>query len=143
MPSDLTLKALNTVHRAVLKLSGGRLGWRVAGMQVLELTTTGVRTGLPRTVILTSPIRVDGALVVVASRGGEDQHPAWFLNLRQNPNVLVATEGRPAEPMHARIASAQERGELWPRIVADHHNYGGYQTRTGRVIPLVVLEPVA
>ena len=69
---------MNTLHRGLLKLSGGRLGWRAAGMPVLELTTIGRRSGLPRTVMLTSPIQEGDAIVIVASRGGDDQHPAWF-----------------------------------------------------------------
>jgi deazaflavin-dependent oxidoreductase (nitroreductase family) len=141
MPSDLSLKAMNTLHRAVLMISGGRLGWRIAGMPVLELTTTGRTTGQPRTVILTAPARVGDALVVVASRGGDDRHPAWFLNLQSDPDVRVRIGGKPAQRMHARVATSEERDELWPRIVADHKNYAGYQTRTSRVIPLVLLEP--
>jgi len=112
-------------------------------MPVLELTTTGRKTGQPRTVMLTVPIRVGDALVVVASRGGDDQRPDWFLNLCEEPNVRVALEGRPAGPMRARVARSQEREELWPLIVADHQNYAGYQTKTSRVIPVVLLEPLA
>jgi len=110
-------------------------------MPVLELTTTGRKTGQPRTVMITAPVRVGDALVVVASRGGDDHNPGWFLNLRHDPNVQVSVEGRPAQPMRARVASTQERDELWPRIVADHKEYAIYQTRTSRVIPLVLLEP--
>jgi deazaflavin-dependent oxidoreductase (nitroreductase family) len=77
----------------------------------------------------------------VASRGGDDKHPAWFLNLQNDPDVRVALQGQPARPMRARVATPQERDELWPVIVADHKNYGDYQTRTTREIPLVLLEP--
>lgn len=141
MPSDLSLKAMNALHHAVLTLSGGRVGWRLARMPVLELTTTGRKTGLPRTVLLTAPLREGDALVVVASRGGDEQSPAWLLNLRHNPNVKVALEGSAPQPMLAHVATAQERDELWPRIIADHRNYGDYQARTSRVIPLIFLEP--
>jgi deazaflavin-dependent oxidoreductase (nitroreductase family) len=141
MPSDRVLKSMNAVHRAVLMISGGRVGFRVAGMPVLQLTTTGRKTGLPRTVILTAPTRVGDALVVVASRGGDDRHPGWFLNLQDDPRVQVRVQGQPERPMRARVATAQERAELWPRIIADHKNYAGYQSRTSRVIPLVLLEP--
>jgi deazaflavin-dependent oxidoreductase (nitroreductase family) len=141
MPRELGFKALNALHRSVLWLSRGRVGWRVARMQVIELTTVGRKSGRPRTVILTSPIRVGDALVVVASRGGDDRHPDWFLNLRQNPKVLVSVKGGPAVPMRARTATAEERSELWPLIIADHQNYAAYQTRTCRTIPVVLLEP--
>jgi deazaflavin-dependent oxidoreductase (nitroreductase family) len=143
MPSDLALKSMNVVHRAILAISGGRVGFRVAGMPVLRLTTIGRKSGLPRTVLLTSPARVGEALVVVASRGGDDRHPAWFLNLQNDPHVQVSVQGGPTRPMRARVATAQERDTLWLRITTDHKNYADYQTRTSRVIPLVLLEPQA
>jgi deazaflavin-dependent oxidoreductase (nitroreductase family) len=140
MLRNLTFKVANAFHRTVLKISGGRAGWRVSGMPVLELTTTGRKTGRPHSVMLTSPIQEERALVVVASRGGDDTPPAWFLNLQDNPEVEVTLQGRPAQRMQARVATSQERDRLWPRIVAGHQNYADYQTRTTRVIPLVLLE---
>jgi deazaflavin-dependent oxidoreductase (nitroreductase family) len=135
------MKSINLLHRSVLRASGGRLGWRAMRMPVLELTTVGRRSGLPRTVLLTSPLQDDGAIIVVASKGGDDKTPAWFLNLVANPEVLVSMRDRPAESMIARVASAQERERLWPQVVAAHPNYGGYQARTSRQIPLVLLTP--
>jgi deazaflavin-dependent oxidoreductase (nitroreductase family) len=141
VPSDRVLKLMNAVHRAVLKVSFGRLGWQAGGMPVLELTTTGRVSGTPRTVILTAPTRVGDAFVVVASRGGDDRHPDWFLNLRKTPQVQVALRGASPRPMRARVATPQEREQLWPGIAAEHKNYAAYQTRTEREIPLVMLEP--
>jgi deazaflavin-dependent oxidoreductase (nitroreductase family) len=142
MPSDNALKAMNLAHRALLKLSFGKVGWSAMKMPVLELTTTGRKSGQPRSVMLTTPLQEGSSLVVVASRGGDDTHPAWFLNLRDDPEVTVALGGGAAVPMHARIVGAEERARLWPLIVADHTNYAGYQTKTDREIPLVLLEPV-
>ncbi|MEX1008032.1 MAG: nitroreductase/quinone reductase family protein [Acidimicrobiia bacterium] len=142
MPSDLSLKTMNTVHRGLLKISGGRLGWNLSRMPVLELTTTGRKTGQPRSVMLTSPVQDGATIVVVASRGGDDHHPAWFLNLRDNPEVDVVMDGKPKQRMHARVATQEERARLWPLVTADHKNYAGYQTKTKREIPLVRLEPV-
>jgi deazaflavin-dependent oxidoreductase (nitroreductase family) len=141
MPSDLFFRGLNTVHRTVMKLSGGRLGWDVANMPVLELTTTGRKTGRPHTVVLTSPVRDGDSIVVVASRGGDNHHPAWFLNLRENPDVDVAIGREPKRSMRARVADPDERARLWPQVVARYKGYGDYQTRTDREIPLVLLEP--
>jgi deazaflavin-dependent oxidoreductase (nitroreductase family) len=141
MPTDLAFKAMNLVHRGVLTLSGGRLGWQAGTMPVLELTTTGRKSGQPRSVMLTSPLQEGSTIVIVASRGGDDHHPAWLLNLRDNPDVEVAWKGEPKRPMTARIASAEERARLWPLVAADHKNYAGYQTKTQREIPLVLLEP--
>jgi deazaflavin-dependent oxidoreductase (nitroreductase family) len=141
MPSDLTLKTMNGIHRALLKISGGRIGWEASKMPVLELTTTGRKTGQPRSVMLTSPYQEGTTIVVVASRGGDDEHPAWFLNLRDDPDVEVAYKGAPKQRMRARVANSADRARLWPLVVADHKNYAGYQTKTTREIPLVLLEP--
>lgn len=141
MPSDLVLKTMNAVHRVVLKLTGDRLGTTLAGMPALRLTTIGRRSGRPHTVMLTSPI-VDGdTIVIVASRGGDDEHPAWFLNLRDNPSVRVSLQQGPEREMTARIATAEERAELWPRATAAYKGYAAYQRRTSREIPLVLLSP--
>lgn len=143
MPSDLTLKAMNAVHRVLIAVSFGRLGRSYGAMPVVELFTSGRRTGRERATMLTSPLQLGDALVVVASRGGDDHHPAWYLNLLANPEVRVAVAGRPAVPMRARTMTDAERALHWPTITARYRNYAGYQSRTARVIPLVVLEPVA
>jgi deazaflavin-dependent oxidoreductase (nitroreductase family) len=140
MPSDFTLKMMNTLHRGILKLTGGRLGWDAAGMKVIDLTTTGRKSGQPRSVILTSPVQEGSTIVVVASRGGDDTHPAWYLNLRDNPKVEVTMRGE-KRPMVARVADAEERERLWPLVTAKYRQYATYQTRTEREIPLVLLEP--
>src|SRR3954452_8223017 len=132
MPSDLMLKAMNAVHRATLKLTGNRLGASVGGMPSLELTTTGRKSGKPRSVMLTSPLQEGQSYVVVASRGGDDIHPAWFLNLRDNPDVEVRIVGKAPQRMRARVASPEERARMWPLIANKYRNYAGYQQRTDR-----------
>jgi deazaflavin-dependent oxidoreductase (nitroreductase family) len=141
VPSRLTLVTMNAVHRALIALTRGRAGWTYAGMPVVELTTTGRRTGEARRSMLTSPVTLDGDLVVVASRGGDDRHPAWFLNLEANPDVLVARDGGPAVPMRARVLTSTERAGLWPQITRTYRGYAQYQEKTTREIPLVVLRP--
>ena len=141
MPSDLALKAMNTVHKAVLTLSFGKLGGNLLGMPAFELATTGRRRGAGRTSMLTSPYQEGDTLVVVASRGGDDQHPAWYLNLVADPDVEVTFRGQEPKKMRARVADAEERARLWPIITADHDNYAAYQKKTDREIPVVLLEP--
>ena len=141
MPSDGFLKAMNGVHKGLLRLSGGRLGWTAADMPVLELTTIGRRSGQPRSVMLTSPHRDGDRIVIVASKGGEDTHPAWLLNLRENPQVTVSMKGAPGVAMIARVASPEERDRLWLVVTDKQARYAGYQERTDREIPLVLLEP--
>jgi deazaflavin-dependent oxidoreductase (nitroreductase family) len=142
MPTDFALKTMNTIHRTLLKVSGGKVGWSVGGMQALELTTTGRKSGTPRSVMLTSPLQVGDSLVIVASKGGDEHDPAWFLNLQAKPEVNVATKGAAAVAMRARVATAAERADLWPKVTAKYKNYATYQTKTTREIPLVFLDPV-
>ncbi len=133
---------MNTVHRMLLKLSGGRVGWHAMGMPVIELTTTGRKSGQPRTAMLTAPLVEGDTYVIVASRGGDDTHPAWFLNLRDEPRVSVVIKGGAPETRLARVASTDERARMWPLITSRYRNYAGYQQRTEREIPLVLLEPL-
>ena len=142
MPSDFAFKTMNAVHRVILKVSGGRIGWSVQNMPVLELTTIGRKSGQPRTVMVTSPYQEGPVFVIVASRGGDENHPAWFLNLRDTPEVEVRVQGGDSQRMRATIADPDERRRLWPLVTADHKNYADYQTKTPREIPLVLLEPI-
>ncbi len=141
MPSDFALKAMNSVHRVLLTVSGGRIGRNLLGMPVLELVTTGRKSGQPRAVMLTAPVVEGDTIVIVASRGGDDTHPAWFLNLRDDPEVQVGLDGEDPVPYRAEIADAETRARLWPKITADHKNYAGYQDKTDREIPVVLLHP--
>src|SRR5437764_12998069 len=140
MASDIGFKAMNAVHRVALKVTGGRVGYNLLRMPVVELTTTGRKSGQPRTVMLTSPLQLGSTYVVVASRGGDDKVPAWCLNVQANPDVEVAIQGGPKERRRARVASAEERSELWPRVTADHTNYAGYQKKTSSEITMVLHE---
>ncbi len=141
MPSDFLLKAMNSAHRLMISATGGRLGHDAMGMPVLELTTIGRKTGQARSVMLTAPLQEGETYIVVASRGGDDTHPAWFLNLRDEPDVQVAVKGGPRLPMRARVADPETRARMWPTIAERYKNYAGYQRRTEREIPLVLLEP--
>lgn len=140
MPSDWSMSAMNHVHRALIRLTRGRIGWSAAGMLAVELTTIGRKSGERRSTMLTVPVRDGDGYVIVASRGGDDKHPAWFLNLRDNPHVDVVVGGKPSVPMMARIADADTRARLWPQITAKYRNYAGYQQKTSREIPVVILE---
>ena len=141
MPSDSFLKLMNRTHRVLIAVSGGRAGRTFSGMPVVELTTTGRKTGQPRSSMLTSPYQDGDRTYLVASRGGDDHNPAWFLNLADNPDVTVSIRGGPAQKMHAEVAGADERARVWPLITSKHTNYANYQKRTQREIPLVVLTP--
>ena len=143
MPSDALLKTTNSVHRFALRLTRGRVGWKLKGMPVVQLTTTGRKSGVPRTVMLTSPYQEGDTVVVVGSRGGDDKPPAWLLNVESSGHVQVSMNGKDPVPYLARVADASERARLWPLVTKDHPHYAGYQTKTDREIPLVLLSPAS
>ena len=131
----LTLK---TLHAGLYRLSGGRIGSHVAGLPVLLLTTTGRTSGKRRTVPL-SYLDSGDALVLIGSKGGAPRHPDWYLNLEADPAVRVQL-GREHRQLHARRATPEEAGRLWPEVLARAPGYGRFRAKTSREIPLVLLE---
>lgn len=127
-------------HRALLTLTGGRYPKTILGMQPVELHTTGRRSGQRRSTMLTAPICEPGRAVLVASKGGSQDHPDWYKNLVANPQVEL-TIGDVTRPMVARTASVEEKAELWPTITGAYKGYAGYQRNTDRDIPVVICEP--
>jgi deazaflavin-dependent oxidoreductase (nitroreductase family) len=134
------LNRLMKGHAVVYRATGGLVGHRFPGAPpMLLLDHVGAKSGVKRT----SPLVYvqDGEdIVLVASKGGHPKHPAWFHNLRAYPDVTVQV-GSKRRPVRARVANAQERKRLWPKAVKTYSGYAGYQERTDREIPLVILEP--
>ena len=137
---DQILRLVTSAHESVFRATQGRLGGRIGGMPVVMLKTTGRKSNQLRTTMLTSPVQEDGRVIVVASYGGDDRHPSWYKNLQIHPNVEVTMSGH-TRAMVARTASATEKSELWPRVTSAYKGYAGYQKKTERDIPLVILEP--
>ncbi|MCA9647380.1 MAG: nitroreductase family deazaflavin-dependent oxidoreductase [Polyangiaceae bacterium] len=124
----------------VYKKSGGKLGGRfLGGAPVCLLTTTGRKSGEPRTTPLLY-IRDGESVVVVASQGGMPKHPLWYLNLQAKPECEVQIR-RETLKLKARTASPEERAKLWPRLLEMYSDFEDYQSWTDRVIPVVILEP--
>ena len=141
---DFQMKSMNAVHKTILTVSGGRFGTTLGAMPVVRVTTTGRTSGLPRTVMLTTPIQEDGRYVLVASKGGDDRDPDWYRNLVANPEiVLEPVDGDGPVTLTARTATDAEKAEMWPRITAAYKGYAGYQEKTDREIPVVICEPAA
>jgi deazaflavin-dependent oxidoreductase (nitroreductase family) len=138
--ADLTMHALNTLHRILLTLTRGRVGWKIGPMPVVELHTTGRKTGTRRATMLTAPIHEPHRVVLIASKGGDDRHPLWYLNLVANPDVELIENGV-RRPMRARTATEAEKSALWPAIVRAYPGYASYQRKTDRDIPVVICEP--
>ena len=132
-------KVISTVHTWLYRLTRGRLGHRAAGLASLLLTTTGRRSGTERTVALAYvPDGTD--YVVVASNGGTDRHPAWWLNLQTRPQAVVQV-GPELVPIVAHAADPSERARLWPKLTAANPFYTRYELLTARAIPVVILRP--
>jgi F420H(2)-dependent quinone reductase len=134
------LRRLMGGHTFVYRASGGLIGHRFPGAPpTLLLDHVGAKSGQKRTSPLTYT-RGDGDdLVLVASKGGYPKNPAWFHNLRANPDTVVQV-GRERRQVHAHVATPEERERLWPRVVENYGGYAEYQKRTEREIPLVILE---
>ena len=134
------LTALSRAHVALYRASRGRLGGRIAGgAPVLLLTTTGRKSGKQRMTPLLY-LEDAGRYVVIASVGGAPKHPAWYLNLLANPAARIDVGSRKV-PVTASTASPDERARLWPLAVQIYAGYDGYQARTTREIPVVILAP--
>jgi F420H(2)-dependent quinone reductase len=133
----LVMKVLGTVHRWIYRVSEGKLGKTFFGSPVLLLTTTGRRTGQPRTWPLTY-LPEGERLIIIASNGGQPNHPAWYLNLRATPQVSVQLRDR-VRTMIAQTTEGDERARLWSRVVEEYPAYAEYQRKTDRQIPVVVL----
>jgi deazaflavin-dependent oxidoreductase (nitroreductase family) len=124
----------------VYDLSKGKVAGKALGMPVLKLTTVGRKSGDRRTTMLTSPLLENDDVILIASFGGDDRNPAWYLNLVAEPDVEIEIDGS-KRPMRARVADGAERTRLWDAVSSVHENYAGYQLKTEREIPVVVLSP--
>ncbi|HET6509301.1 MAG TPA: nitroreductase family deazaflavin-dependent oxidoreductase [Baekduia sp.] len=138
-PAFWAWNRITAANTFIYKRTGGRLGASFDGAPTLLLHHVGAKSGQERVApLLYLP---DGdALVIVASWGGSPKNPAWFHNLKANPETTVQV-GRERRPVTARVADAGERARLWPELIDLYPAYGDYQARTGgREIPLVILE---
>jgi deazaflavin-dependent oxidoreductase (nitroreductase family) len=130
-------RGVTGLHTALYRLTGGWVGGWI-GVPILLLTTKGRKSGRPRTQPLLY-LTTDRGYALVASYGGSDLHPDWYLNLLADPTVDVQV-GPLRKKMRARTTTPDRRAELWPRLVAIYPDYDVYQRRTAREIPVVELE---
>jgi deazaflavin-dependent oxidoreductase (nitroreductase family) len=136
----LAWKLGSGAHAGVYRATGGKLFGRVGKSRILLLNTIGRKTGRKRT----SPLLyvMDGEdFVVIASKGGAATHPAWYLNLRANPEATVEIGDREVQ-VEAEEADPEEKARLWQKMVEMYPAYDAYQEKTEREIPLLVLRPV-
>jgi deazaflavin-dependent oxidoreductase (nitroreductase family) len=129
------------LHTFAYRATSGRIGHRMPGVPapILLLDHVGAKSGVLRTSPL-SYIPDGDDVVLIAAKGGYPKHPAWFHNLKANPDTIVQIRHE-LRPVHARVATSEERERLWPLAVGVYTGYEAYQRRTDREIPLVILEP--
>jgi len=118
----------------------GKFGGQVAGLPVLLLTTTGRKSGKQHTTPL-GFLEDNGDYVIIASNGGQDKNPAWFHNLKANPNATIEIKDQPLQ-VTAEVALPDRRSRLWDRLVKLSPQYGGYEKKTTREIPMIILHPI-
>jgi F420H(2)-dependent quinone reductase len=129
-----------SIYQWLFEKTDGRFTW-LGGLPVLLLRTIGRKSRIERTAALVY-LQDGGDLVVVASNGGRDTPPGWFFNVQSNAEVGVQI-GRKRSRMRAHVADPGERARLWPLVNPNNSNrYDGYQAKTKREIPLVVLSPL-
>jgi deazaflavin-dependent oxidoreductase (nitroreductase family) len=134
------LRRMMGAHELVYLATDGLIGHRFPGVPpVLLLDHVGAKSGIRRTTPL-AYVEDGDDVVLVASKGGHPRNPAWFHNLRANPDTTVQI-GSERRAVRARVAGPDERARLWPKAVAAYAGYRDYQKRTQRQIPLVILEP--
>lgn len=133
-------KFFTRVNVAVYKASGGRLMSKFQGQAICLVTMVGAKSGSVREIPLMH-VPIDDKKILVASQGGLETHPAWYYNLKANPDIEILAEGVKRK-YRARQVDEEEKGGLWPVIVASYADYDEYQARTDRDIPVFVCEPV-
>jgi deazaflavin-dependent oxidoreductase (nitroreductase family) len=138
IPSPALLQRISRAHIWLYRKTGGMIGERLDGLDICLLTTRGRKSGLTRTAPL--PYFRDGKrIVLIASNAGRDKHPAWFLNLSENPEVELQIGVHRLE-LRARQAQGEERARIWALVTRDHPRFDRYVPWTTRVIPVVVLD---
>jgi F420H(2)-dependent quinone reductase len=136
----LVMGMMSTLNIVAYRLSNGRLGGKFpGGAPVLLLTTIGRKSGAKRVAPLLY-LQDGNDLIIVASKGGMSQHPAWYRNLEADPAVEVEI-GKQKRHYRARRANVEEKARLWPRLVEMYGSFDDYQARTTRDIPVVRLSP--
>lgn len=121
--------------------TNGRFGGKIQGLSVLLLATTGRKSGKERITPL-GYFEYDGSYVITASNAGADTHPAWFYNLKSNSKVRIQIHAKHLTAI-AEPANSTLRKQLWDKLVNLAPNYGAYEKRTAREIPMILLRPVS
>jgi deazaflavin-dependent oxidoreductase (nitroreductase family) len=136
-----SIRAISKIHGYIYRISRGRVGKQLGEVAFLLLTTTGRKSGKKRSVPLTA-IPYGANFILVASFGGSPVHPAWLINIRQNPAVHIRV-GSIVKQAKASIIETTDTGheEMWEKAIATYEGYANYKRATSRHIPIVVITP--
>ncbi len=135
------MHTIGVIHRGLYRLTNGTVGAKLGGRPMVLLTTKGRKSGKQRTIPLQYMMDGDN-IIVVASNGGNVNHPAWWHNIRANAEVTVQI-GKKKMRAQAETANEDERARLWPILVEYYSGYQGYEDETERTVQVVILRPEA
>jgi deazaflavin-dependent oxidoreductase (nitroreductase family) len=140
--AQLSARVMHHLDKWVLKVSNGRAtaASLLTGLQILSLTTTGAKSGKPRTVPLVAVPFDDNQLVIIASNWGQQKNPAWYYNILAHPAVTVTRDGR-SQSCLAHETEGDERAACWQAALETYPGYAAYERRTSRLIPVILLTP--
>lgn len=140
--AQVSARVMHHLDKLVLKVSNGRstAASLLTGLQILTVTTTGAKSGLPRTMPLVAVPFEDDRLVIIASNWGQQKNPAWYYNILAHPEVTVTRDGR-SQTYLARETEGDERTACWQAAVETYPGYPAYERRTSRRIPVILLTP--
>ncbi|MEZ4592497.1 MAG: nitroreductase family deazaflavin-dependent oxidoreductase [Chloroflexota bacterium] len=140
--AQISARVMHHLDKLVLRVSNGRstAASLLTGLQILSLTTTGAKSGLPRTMPLVAVPFGDNQLVIIASNWGQQKNPAWYYNILAHPEVTVTQDGR-SQTYLARETEGEERAACWQTAVETYPGYPAYERRTNRRIPVILLTP--
>ena len=138
-PANLALKLGTIVHSGIYRATGGKLLGRMGQSPILLLNSVGRKSGKKRATPLLYVVDGEG-FVIIASKGGTPSHPAWYLNLKANPDATVEVGDRKVR-VRAEEEGGEEKERLWQKMAEMYPTYDDYQKKTKREIPLLVLHP--
>jgi deazaflavin-dependent oxidoreductase (nitroreductase family) len=130
------------IYIMLFRMTKGRIGGKMAGMDVLILDTVGRKSGKNRLAPL-GYLTENGDYIITASNAGGPKNPGWYYNLKNNPDARIELKGGETMSVHAEEADSKKRDELWKQVVAKSPGYGKYESKTERTIPIMILHPQA
>ncbi len=137
-PNRTFLRIVTWLNLVIYNASNGKWGSKLMGRDICIITMTGAKSGKQRQIPLMY-VPYKAGVLLVASQGGADKHPTWFYNLQANPVIKVTVHGKQLN-LTARLATPEEKPQVWPICVEHYPDYADYQHRTSRDIPVFICE---